>query len=423
MPRKIKRIIINYVAKSEGHTGLEATIINGEVLSARMDVKEGARLIEGILKGRRIEEVPVITARICGVCPVVHNLTAIKALEAALSLKVSKPIIMLRELMDYGQIIQSHTLHIFFLALSDYFGLENSLDLAKVYPQRFRDVIKIRDFANEIIEVIGGRAIHPIASVIGGFIRVPDKKRLKKLLATQPEILKAALRLIDLFKKIKFPKFSRETEFIALKNKKGYAVYDGDITSTKGLSIPASKYAHELKEFQRASEVVNLLKHNHHSYMVGALARLNISASHLNKNARRTLKKLSFVFPDYNIFHNLSAQMIEIVHFIEETEKILKKILQLNIKKYRFNYQVQAGQGVGANEAPRGLLIHSYQIGKNGRVIKANIITPTAQFLFNLEKDLEVFIPGLKKLGVKEKRKKIEMLVRAYDLCISCAVH
>ena len=417
------RIFIDNVAKSEGHVGLEAKIIDGKVLSARMDVKEGARLIEGILKGRKIEEVPEITARICGVCPVVHSLTAIKALEAALGLKVTAPIILLRKLMDYGQVIQSHTLHIFFLAISDYFGLANSLDLAKIYPQRFKEVIKIRDFANELIETVGGRAIHPISSVIGGFTKAPARDKLKKLLKIQPEVLAAALNLVDLFQKIELPKFSRQTEFIALKSKKEYAIYDGDIVSTKGLFIPATQYMRELKEFQRASEVVNLVQRNKNAYMVGALARIHNSSCQLNKNARWAMRKLKLKLPCYNTFYNLSAQMVETVHFIEEIGQLLKKVLSMSIKRYRVKYQPRAGQGVGASEAPRGLLIHSYRLGKNGRVVKANIITPTAQFLLNLEKDLEVFIPTLKKLSASQRRQKIEMLVRAYDLCISCAVH
>lgn len=420
---KIKKIIINHIAKSEGHTGFEAKIVNGSVLSARMDVKEGARLIEGILKGREIEQAPVITARVCGICPVVHNLTAIKAMESALGLKVSKQIILMRKLMDCGQIIQSHTLHIFFLAMSDYFELENSLDLVKKYPEKFKDVIAIRDFANKIIKVIGGRAIHPISSIIGGFSKAPDKKQLKKLLHMQPEILKAALRLTNLFGKITIPQFLRDTEFICLKNKKEYAIYDGDIVSTKGLSLQAHKYAHELKEFQRASEVVNLVSRGQNSYMVGALARINNSADQLNKHAKKTLKKLKFDLPCYNTFYNLPAQMIEVIHFIEETEKLLTKILQSPSKKYCVSYKIKHGQGVGVHEAPRGLLIHSYTIDKNGKIVKANIITPTAQFLFNLEKDLKIFIPQLKKLSKQKKQQQIKMLVRAYDLCISCAVH
>jgi len=325
--------------------------------------------------------------------------------------------------MEYGQIIQSHILHIFFLAISDYFGLQNSLDLVKIYPKKFKNAIKVRDFANQLIEIIGGRSTHPIASVIGGFTKAPARVKLKKLLTETDEILEAALDLTDLFKKIKFPEFSREQEFIGLKNKKEYAVYDGDITSTRGLSIPAEKYAHELKEFQRASEVVNMVRNNEHPYMVGALARLNLSHEELNKSAKKILEQLSLPLPSDNTFYNLAGQMIETIHFIEEVKKLLKKVLRSNDRKYRVNYKIRTGQGVGASEAPRGLLIHSYKIDKNGRVIKANIITPTAQFLFNLEKDLETFIPTLKKLSTSQKRQKIEMLVRAYDLCISCAVH
>ncbi len=417
------KIKINYISKSEGHTGFEAKIINGKINSVRMDIKEGARLIEGILRGRKIEEAPIITSRICGICPVVHNLASIKAIESALDLKIPGQIINLRKLMQYGQIIQSHILHIFFLAISDYFGLENSLDLSKKYSKQFDDVIKIRNFANKIVEVIGGRATHPISSVIGGFIKVPDKIKLKKILNEQSEILEISLKILNLFKEIKFPKFERKTEFIALKNKKKYSIYDGNITSNKGLNISIEKYISEFEKFQRHYEVVNLVKHNKDSFMVGALARLNLSSNQLNKEAKNSLKKIKFTLPNNNIFYNIPAQMIEVIHLIEESKKILEKILNGNLKKCKIDYQIKTGEGIGAIEAPRGILLHFYKIDNNGRIIKANIITPTAQFLFNLEKDLEKYIPSLRNLTSKERKQKIEMLVRAYDLCISCAVH
>ncbi|MEK7167085.1 MAG: nickel-dependent hydrogenase large subunit, partial [Patescibacteria group bacterium] len=389
------KIKINYISKSEGHTGFEAKIINGKINSVRMDIKEGARLIEGILRGRKIEEAPIITSRICGICPVVHNLASIKAIESALDLKIPGQIINLRKLMQYGQIIQSHILHIFFLAISDYFGLENSLDLSKKYSKQFDDVIKIRNFANKIVEVIGGRATHPISSVIGGFIKVPDKIKLKKILNEQSEILEISLKILNLFKEIKFPKFERKTEFIALKNKKKYSIYDGNITSNKGLNISIEKYISEFEKFQRHYEVVNLVKHNKDSFMVGALARLNLSSNQLNKEAKNSLKKIKFTLPNNNIFYNIPAQMIEVIHLIEESKKILEKILNGNLKKCKIDYQIKTGEGIGAIEAPRGILLHFYKIDNNGRIIKANIITPTAQFLFNLEKDLEKYIPSL----------------------------
>jgi len=427
------KIIINHIAKSEGHVGLEANIVNGNIAEAKMEIKEGARLIEGLLRGRKIEEVPEITARICGVCPTVHSLTAIKALESALKIKIPEPIIDLRKAMLYGQIIQSHTLHLFFLAISDYFGLDNSLDLAKLQPARIKDVIKIRDFANDLIEIIGGRATHSLSNIIGGFSKPPDKNKLKKLLKLQPEILSAGLNLVNLLTKIQLPKFSRPTEYVALKNirqrrtrlgrEKEYPVYEGIINSTQGLFIPAQNYSRGLEEFQRPSEVVKLVKAHKHSYMVGALSRLNNSGKQLNKEARLAIKKLKLDLPCDNTFYNISGQMIEIIHFIEETKKVLERILKEKSKIYCVQYQPKAGEGMAACEAPRGLLIHHYKINASGRVVTANVITPTAQFLFNLEEDLKQYIPTLKKMSKQERRRKIEMLVRAYDLCISCAVH
>lgn len=412
------KLTIEHINKIEGHAGMEANILNGQIHKARMEVKEGARLIEGILVGRPIEEAPLITARICGLCPAVHCLTASKALEAALKIKIPEPIVNLRKIMLNGQIIQSHALHLL-MACSDYLGLENSLDLMSKHSVAFQNIVKIREFGNELIEIIGGRSVHPMSVNVGGFKKAPDQEKLKQLLKKQPEILNSALDLSNWFGKIKIQKFSRKTEFIGLKNNQEYAIYAGDISSSEKFSISPQN----LKEFQRASEVVNLVKHNQQPYSVGPLARINLSDKKLNKNARQAIKKLRLGLPCYNAFHNLTAQMIEIIHLIEETKKLLQKHLKSKNKIYRVSYKIKAGQGVGACEAPRGLLIHSYQIDNQGKIVKANIITPTAQFLFNLEKDLETFIPSLKNLSSNQKRQKIEMLVRAYDLCISCAVH
>ncbi len=417
------RIKIDYVAKSEGHAGLEAQIINGDVSLARMDVKDGARLIEGILVGRKIEEVPLIVSRICGVCPVVHNISSIKALEAALGLKIPKHISTLRKLISEAQVVQSHTLHLFYLALSDYFGVRSSIDFSKKHRQEYEKVTLIRDYVNELINVIGGRAVHPTASVIGGFLKAPEKRELEDLFERQPKVLQAAVGLLGLFKKIKLPEFSRESEYIAMSDKNEYALYDGDLTSTHGLHVPVARYTKELKEFERASKVVKLVKHDDGPYMVGALARINLNGDQLHPEAKKALRTLSFKVPNYNTFYNLFGQMVEVIHCIEESKLLLEEALASDLGNCRVPYRVKAGKGVGGVEAPRGLLIHGYEINKEGRVVKADVITPTAQFLFNLDKDLEALLPAVADLNSEDRRQKIKMLVRAYDLCISCAVH
>lgn len=418
----MKKISLDYIAKSEGHVGLEAKIIDQRFAQARMEIKEASRFIEKNLKNKKIEDVPKITSRICGVCPVAHNLASIKAIESALKIKIPEKITILRKLLEASQIIQSHIFHIFFLALSDYFNLKDSLDLVKLHPKIFKKVLLVRNFANRIIEVISGRSVHPISSIIGGFAKESSRAELKKILNKQKEILNISFDLVNFFKQIEFPDFSRPTEFIALKSEKEYAFYQGEIISNKGLKIFQKEYSKELKEFQRPHQIVNLVKHRQSSYITGPIARINLSASQLNKGASQALKELKFNLPNYNSFYNLAFQMIEVIHFLEETGSLLKQVLKNNSKKYRVSYKCKSGQGTGIIEAPRGLLIHSYQIDKFGRIKKANIITPTAQFLLNLEKDLEKYIPQLKNLNPEQRRKRIKMLVRAYDLCISCAV-
>ena len=419
---KKKKIKIKYIAKSEGHSDLEAKILKGKIVEARVDVRKGARLIEGIVLGRKIEEIPEIVARICGICPIAHNLASIKALENALDIKVPKVVEDLRKIMQYGQIIQSHMLHIF-ITISDYFGLEDSLEIKKLFPLHFKRIFEIREFGNEVVETIGGRAIHPVASIVGGFSVSPSKKRLREILKEADDILEKAIFLSSLFKKIKFPEFRRETEYISLSKKNSYPFYEGNIVSNKGLFLLAKDFKKELKEFQRPKEVVNLVKHKGSSYLLGALARIINSGKYLSPPAKEVLENLKIDFSSFNSFHILPAQMIEIVESIYQIKKMLPSVLKEKFDSLYVSFKPKKGKGVGVIEAPRGLLFHFYATSSDGKIEKADIITPTAQFLFNLEKDIEAlseFFP--KNAKKKEKIQLLKMLVRVYDLCIACAV-
>lgn len=426
-------IKIDHIAKIEGHAGFVADIVDGNVTKARLDVLEGARLLEGILQGRSYDEVSQITARICGVCPVVHNLTSLKALEAAMNVSPSEQTILLRELMMMGQILNSHALHLFFFSLSDFFGIKDDLALIKKYPDKAKDALILRDFGNKIIEAVGGRSIHPLTPEIGGFKKLPTPKKLKELLGLVPKAQKAAQEMAKFFAGLKYPDFERECQFVALASPGRYAIYDG-IVKIDEETKPVSEFMPKIKEMQVTKSAVKRSKFKEQPYMVGALARLNLNGRYLNAEAKDVLAKAKILLPSANPFHNILAQAIEMVHCVEEAKRHLQKIEKKDIGPEKNQPKIKSGRGFGAIEAPRGTLFYYYETDKNGLIKNANIITPTSQNLARLEKDLEEYLSSLIKKGLssgrqgdtlckEECRDLIKMLVRAYDPCLTCATH
>jgi len=235
-------IKINHIAKMEGHTGFMASVLQGDVKSAKLEIQDGIRLIEGVLVGREYRDMPVVAQRICGICPIVHNLTSIKALENAMGIKVTPETVKLRTLLELAHFIHSHGLHLFFLSLADFLDIENDLNLIKKYPDETAKAIKIREYGMSIVKVVGGRVVHPLTNEVGGFKRAPDAEALKNILEQSKDVLRIAEELGGLFKKIKFPEFYRKTEFVCLGSKKEYAIYDGDVVSSEGLHIPVEKF-------------------------------------------------------------------------------------------------------------------------------------------------------------------------------------
>lgn len=401
-----------------------ASVIQGDVKSAKLEVQEGIRLIEGILIGRHYKDVPVVAQRICGICPVVHNLTSIKALENAMGVKVSPETEKLRAIMELGQVIHSHALHLFFLSLADFLDIENDIQLVKQYPEESKKAIRIREFGMDIVREIGGRVVHPLTNEVGGFKKVPDAEGLRKIIANAEETLKDALELGEFFKKIKLPEFSRKTEYVCLARNGEYPFYDGDIVSSEGLRIPVAKFETDFQELQKQKEVVKKVEHQGKSYMVGAIARVNINKDKLNPKALAYWESLDLRFPDYNPFHNVLAQMAEVMHCVEKSAKLLKEFLNSDMNNILTKeYRIKEGMGVAAVEAPRGTLYYHVEMDSRGYVKNINIITPTAQFLANLEDDVAEYLKTVINLKGKEREKKLRGFIRAYDPCISCAVH
>ena len=415
-----EKIKIDYIAKIEGHASFLADIVKGDIKKARIEVEEGARLIEGILRNRKIEELPEIASRICGICPIVHYLTSVKAIEAALGIIVSEQTILLRKLMMCSQIISSHSLHLLFFSAADFFGIKSDIELIKKYPEETSWAIKIRDTANKISDIIGGRAVHPLTPAVGGFRKLPKKDDLQELNKICLDTLPQAEQFARFFTKLNYPEYKRKADYICLTDNQEYGYYGGKID---GLEI--KEFLKKIKEVQTPESVVKRTYYRD-SYMVGALPRIKINNQYLNPIAKKIFVESGIENHYFNPFYNILAQAIEVAHFLEEAIKIIGEILKKGIAEEKMEEIIfKDGRGVGAIEAPRGTLFYDVTVTKDGIVSDLNIITPTVQNLANLEKDLEDFekLKDWHKLNIEQKKQKIAMLIRAYDPCITCATH
>ncbi len=416
------KIKIDHIQKIEGHATFGAKLKNGDIEGARISTLEGSRLIEGILQGRDFNDAPLITSRICGICPVVHNLTAIAALEQALKITVPDDVILLRKIMELAQVVHSHALHVYFMSLPDYIGIDSALNLFQKNPSAAEKALALRKWGNQIIAVIGGRSIHPVNSQVGGFLKKPGKKELLKILENGNEVLEFAFELATLINRANFIKFSRPTEYVSLTEKREYPFYHGEIYSSHDGKILRDKFFKELQEEHIMGQLVKRVQFHGRIYMLGALARLNNNYRYLSPQTKAIFSSFKLKMPLTNSFQNILAQSMEIAQSVEQIQLLLREYLKLKKPKLWKNFKIRRGQGLWAMEAPRGLLFHYYELDKWGRIKNNNIVTPTAQFLNNLEADLKLYLKKQKNFNTVDK-KKVNMLIRAYDPCMTCATH
>jgi len=426
----MKSLERHYIAKIEGHGTLNISFPQNK---AELHVVEGERLIEQLVIGKKFEDGPFITSRICGVCPTAHQLASIKALEACFKIELNPTIVKLRKIMEAGQIAESHFLHLFFLAMPDYIGLDSSIAFAEKDPATFKQALKFKRALDQVLEVLGGRAIHPLTLKVGGFSKIPSKKKLLELKKNLKKNEPFAKKLFQAFRMFEYPRMKNKTEYLSLDTESDeYQIYDGKIGSSEDDGFEAKDYKKNITEYIKGyaaakfsvrSKKIGHLFPKSHPFFVGALARLSNHCDKLLPRSRLEYLALETPFPTYNPFHNNLAQAIELMQMVEFMILLLDELLERTWDKVKVEYGAREGHGVGVVEAPRGLLFHSYSTSKFGRIRSCNIITPTAQNLSNLEADAEELLKSnLHKLEA-ERKKELEMLIRAYDPCITCSVH
>lgn len=416
-------IHLHHITRVEGHGNIVLNIREGRIEELRLEIVESPRFFELMLIGRHIAEAPHITSRICGICAVSHTTASIKACEAALGITPSAEVMLLRKILVNAEVLQSHILHLYLLVAPDFFGVGSVIPLARSNPDIVKRGLRLKRVANEICRVLVGRHVHPIGMTIGGFKRVPTRKDLEEVRKVLEGAIPDVEETVGLFEGIKMPELNRATKYCSLRDEDEYALYGGRLYSKDGPLIEVERYKEFITEEVIEYSTAKHARSGDSPIMVGALARFNNNHTHLSSKAKEVAQRLGLIFPCTNPFMNNIAQVVESVHCIYDSLRLLDILSSSGISNGSQEIEIRAGRGVGVVEAPRGTLYHEYRVDEEGIIRSVNCIIPTAQNLANIERDIEAIVPMILDLPKEEIERRLEMLVRAYDPCISCSTH
>jgi len=432
MGKNIK-VNVEYLTRVEGHGNIIVNVKNGKLEECRLDIVESPRFFEGMLRGRSIFEAQHITSRICGICACGHSLASIQAAEDALGFVPTEQTVKLRKLLLHMENLDSHILHIYLLVAPDLLGVKSFVPLIETHNTVVRRALRMKKECNDVCDILVGRHVHPISCIVGGFTKLPSEKDLGRMLNILTGLRPDIEATLELAKTLRFPEFIRETEYVGLVNDSGeYPMLSGSLGSTDGLRLGKRDYRKLTNEFVVSHSSAKHTKATRQSYAVGALARFNLNQHKLHPKAREAASLLGMKPVVTNPYLNTVAQLVECVHSLEDSIQILQELKDQGLD---YSQQivvglnelgaiaVKAGVGIGAVEVPRGILFHEYEIDNKGKIINANCIIPTGQNLNNIEHDMAALVPQILDKSQAEITLLMEMLVRAYDPCISCSAH
>jgi len=417
-----RSIHVPILARVEGEGALELNIQGGEIKRLHLRIFEPPRLFEKFLEGHRYSEVPDMVARICGICPVAYQMSAIHALEDLFNVDPGPWVKAMRRVFYCGEWIQSHALHIHLLAAPDFLGFDNVIALAKEYPDEVRRGLRLQAAGNRLIGLFGGRSVHPVGARVGGFFQAPTKQDVAQILGLLTSMMVDAEALIHWVASLDMPDQEQDFTCVALHHADEYAMNTGRLVSNQDLDISIGEYEQHFKEFQVPHSTALHASLHDAPYLVGPLARVNLNLDQLPDNIIEIIKATGVQFPSKNMFHSIIARAVEIYYALQEAMRILSDYIVPDTPYV--DVQTKAGTGYGCTEAPRGLLWHQYDCDKDGKITKAIIVPPTSQNQARIEQDLRT---SLQDLGLDNDddtlRKHGEMVIRNYDPCISCSTH
>lgn len=418
-------INLRHLTRVEGHGSIRIRIEKGRVREASWHVVETPRFFEAMLVGRRWEDAPWITARICGICSIGHTLASIRAVENAFAFVPEPQVQRLRLLLKHMETLQSHILHLYFLAAPDFLETGSVLPLVESHPEEVQRAARLKLLANDGSDLIGGRRLHPTRPVVGGFTMLPTRDELRHLQHRLTRATEDLRKSADLFAGFTIPDFSRETEFVSLKGEREYPFLGGDLVSSDGVRKREEQYREMSNEYFVPGSTAKWASLSRRSFAVGALARINNNFSLLRKEAREIAGRFGLRPVCHNPYMNNIAQLVECMHVVEDGIVQIDRLLAEEMPPARQPVRPRAGEGTGAVEVPRGILYHMYEFDAEGRIVKADCVIPTGQNHANILHDLEALAREAASTGMddREIERLASMLVRAYDPCISCSVH
>jgi len=400
----VKIIKVDYLARVEGEGALTIRIRDGQVEDVKLEIFEPPRFFEGFLRERSFREAPDITARICGICPVAYQMSACHAMEDALGVTLPPDLRRLRRLLYCGEWVESHALHMFMLHAPDFLGFQDAIAMSAEHGDWVKRGLAIKKAGNAIVNVLGGREIHPINVRAGGFFRLPTRAEM------------GGLATFD------FPEFERDYEMVGLRHPDEYPFCEGRIVSNKGLDIDLHDYEKHFEELHvEHSTALHSVLRGTDSYLVGPLARINLCFDKLGDTARAAADAIGFAPPCTNPFKSLLARGIELVQVLAEAQQIVDEYRVPSVS--HVEVEPRASSGCGCTEAPRGMLFHRYRLDDEGLIEEAKIVPPTSQNQGTIEQDLRELAPELAKMPLEDATWRAEQAVRNYDPCISCSTH
>jgi sulfhydrogenase subunit alpha len=410
------------LARVEGEGAMQVRIRDGEVENVELQIYEPPRFFEAFLRGRSFMEAPDITARICGICPVAYMTSAFNAMEDALGVEVHERIRVLRRLMYCGEWIESHALHVFLLHAPDFLGFESAWAMARDHREVVEGGLKIKAMGNDLLRMIGGRAIHPINVRVGGFYKAPSRADLDTLVPALEEARELARRSVTWVAGLDFPDFEQDYEFVALRRPDRYAIEDGRLVSDSGLDIGPGEYEEHFTEQQVPhSTALQSRMSDGGTYFLGPMARYSLNSSQLSDLAREAAAEAGLGEECRNPFKSIVVRAVEILYACDEALRLIASYEPPDPPAVEM--EPRASIGTGWSEAPRGMLWHRYRLEEDGSIAEARIVPPTSQNQARIEQDLLEFVRPRVELPDDRLQWECEQAIRNYDPCISCSTH
>jgi coenzyme F420-reducing hydrogenase alpha subunit len=418
-----RSVEVPIVARVEGEGALHVKVEDGEITDLRLEIYEPPRFFEAFLRGRHFAEVPDIVPRICGICPVAYQMSAIHGLERLFEVDVPAGTRELRRLLYAGEWIESHVLHVFMLAAPDFLGFDSAIEMAKAEPALVKRALELKRVGNDLMGIIGGREIHPISPRVGGFSRAPRPRELQAMVPRLEDGLADLPGIADWVATLPRPAFDRPAEMVAMVHRDEYAINEGPMRSTTGRAFDARTYETVTREehVEHSNALHSVMVDTGTPYFLGPLARINLNAAHLTPVAADCAKRTGLALPESDPFFSMAARVAETALAFEEAIRLIRAYEPP--EPAHAEVRPRAGRATWTTEAPRGTLYHRYDVDDDGRILEAKIVPPTSQNLRHMEADLRAFVPGVLDRPDEELTRLCEMVVRNYDPCISCATH